>query len=129
MKELKIEKTFNTPFVNFKGTGQLSIQGKSIPENSLEFYKPLFDWVDGYDQYPAQKTTLDINLEFFNTSSSKCLLTVFKGLEKIKKQGADVSVNWYYSDDDETMLESGHDFAGVLNLSFNFIKVEESSRI
>jgi hypothetical protein len=129
MRELKIEKTFNTPLVNFKGTGQLFLEGKSIPENSLEFYKPLFDWIDGYGQYPAQKTTINVNLEFFNTSTSKCLLTIFKGLEKIKKQGADVSVNWYYSDDDENLLESGQDFAGVLNLGFNFIKVEENFRM
>jgi len=127
MKDLKIEQAFNTPLVNFRGTGQLIIQGKSIPENTLEFYRPLFNWVDGYGQYPSQQTTMDINLEFFNTSSSKCILTVLKGLEKIKKQGYEVTVNWYHSEEDEEMLEAGKDFAEVLNLGFTFIKVRESS--
>lgn len=122
MRELVLEQTFNTPLINLNGTGKLSILGKSIPENTLEFYMPVFEWIEGYGHYPAQKTTLDVNLEFFNSSSSKCLLTVLKGLEKIKKQGFDVSVNWYYNDDDEEMFDSGKDFADILNLSFNFIK-------
>ena len=127
MRELKIEKTFNSPMVNFKGTGQLIIQGKSIPEISSEFYQPLVAWIDGYGQYPAMTTTFDVKLEFFNTSSSKWILTVLKGLEKIKKQGFDVAVNWHYSEDDDEMLEAGKDFSEILNLGFSFINEGEGS--
>jgi hypothetical protein len=125
MKEMKIEQTFTSPLINLKGTGQLIIHGKSMPENSLEFYQPVFNWIDGYSQYPASITILDVNLEFFNSSSSKCILTILKGLEKIKKQGVEVSINWHYTDDDEEMLEAGKDFAAILNLGFSFIKGAE----
>jgi len=46
-------------------------------------------------------------------------------LEKIKKQGVEVSINWHYTDDDEEMLEAGKDFAAILNLGFSFIKGTE----
>lgn len=122
MKDLKIEQTFNTPLIDFKRTGQLVMEGKSIPENTLEFYRPVFDWMEEYKHYPTKEIVIDIRMDFFNTSSSKSILTILKNLEGIKKQGSKVIVNWYFNDEDENLLESGEDFARLLNLEFNFIR-------
>ena len=49
MKTLTIEGTPKTPMVKFDGeTGKIEIKGRSIPENSIEFYKPLVEWLDEY---------------------------------------------------------------------------------
>ena len=41
MDPLIIEESIKTPSITFNpNTGVLEIKGKSIPENSLEFYKP-----------------------------------------------------------------------------------------
>ena len=32
--------------------GLIELKGKSIPENSTEFYKPVFDWLDKFGEAP-----------------------------------------------------------------------------
>ena len=43
MKDLSLEGSTKTPTIDFKSDGELLIKGRSIPENSIEFYKPLID--------------------------------------------------------------------------------------
>lgn len=104
--------------------GFLEISGKSIPENSIAFYQPLYAWLDNYATNPAAKTELKISLEYFNTSSSKCLLDVLRKLDVLNKSGkSSVSVTWYYEDGDDDMLEAGDDYKSLVPLPFSFMKV------
>jgi hypothetical protein len=105
--------------------GVFEIKGRSIPENSVEFYKPLVDWLDSYKESPLPKTVVDIRLEYFNTSSSKCILDVFKKLETIHKAKNEVEVNWYYEEDDEDMLEAGEDYESIIRVPFKMIEIVE----
>ena len=61
------------------------LKGRSIPENSIELYKPLNEWLDQYASAPKPATVVDMKLEYFNTSSSKCILDFFKKLEKVNR--------------------------------------------
>ena len=46
MEPISFEGTPKTPTVNFNADdGIVEIKGRSIPENSIEFYKPLVDWL------------------------------------------------------------------------------------
>jgi len=63
--------------------GLFEIKGISIPENPIIFYKPLIKWIEQYTINTADKTKLNIYLKYFNPSSSKCILDVFKKLEVI----------------------------------------------
>lgn len=105
--------------------GIIHIEGRSNPENSSDFYKPLLDWMDSYIVNPASKTELHINLEHFNTSSSKCILDLFKRMKKIKESNRDFEINWYYEEDDEEMLETAEIYEGMTNLEFKKIAVAE----
>lgn len=126
MEKLTIEGTPKTPTIKFDPeTGKLLIQGRSIPENSIEFYKPLVDLLEEYTSTPKESTKVDIVLEYFNTSSSKCILDVFKKLEKIKSNGSEVVINWHYEEDDEDMLEAGEDYQAIINIPFKMIEIEE----
>jgi hypothetical protein len=127
MEDIQIEGTAKTPEVEFKAAeGKMKIKGRSIPENSIEFYKPLIDWIDQYsNEGPDQTTEVNMQLEYFNTSSSKCILDVFKKLEEAKKNGKDITVNWYYEEDDEDMLEAGEDYQAIIDIPFKMIEVEE----
>ncbi len=71
------------------------------------------------------KVKVNIQLEYFNTSSSKCILDVFKKLEKINSGGSTVIINWHYEEDDEDMLEAGEDYEAIINVPFKMIEVEE----
>ncbi len=124
MEPLTIEGTAKTPNVKFEADqGFIEIKGRSIPENSIEFYKPLVDWLEEYGKGPAALTKVNIQLEYFNTSSSKCILDVFKKLEAIYKAKNEVIINWYYEEDDEDMLEAGEDYESIIRVPFKMIEI------
>lgn len=126
MESISIAGTPKTPTVSLDAAqGKVEIKGRSIPENSIEFYKPLVDWLEEYLSTPAELTEVNIQLEYFNTSSSKCILDVFKKLEAIYKSGNEVVINWYYEEDDEDMLEAGEDYQSIIRIPFKMIETEE----
>ena len=115
-----------TPTIKVDGdNGNIEIIGRSNPENSSEFYRPLIEWLDEYIVRPAPKTTLTINLEHFNTSSSKCILDIFKRIKKLQESDKDLSINWYYEDDDEEMLETAEIYETMTGLTFEKIGIPE----
>lgn len=126
MDKLLIEGSPKTPTIEFDpNSGVLLLKGRSIPENSIEFFQPLNDWLDGYANSPQSSTTVEVRLEYFNTSSSKCILDFFKKLEKVNGSATDVHVNWYFETDDEDMEEAGEDYQAILSLPFSIIEVDE----
>jgi hypothetical protein len=125
MEPISIAGTPKTPTVNFNSNGKIEIKGRSIPENSIEFYDPLVKWLEEYLSNPAELTEVNIQLEYFNTSSSKCILDVYKKLEAIYKSGNEVIINWYYEEDDEDMLEAGEDYQSIIKVPFKMIEIEE----
>ncbi|MCE2711275.1 MAG: DUF1987 domain-containing protein [Cryomorphaceae bacterium] len=126
MENLHLASSAKTPEVTFDlQNGTLLLKGRSIPENSIEFYKPLYDWVDAYASQAKAETTIDVKLEYFNTSSSKCLLDLFKKLERLNTGGSSVNVNWYYEEDDEDMAEAGEDYQAIIKLPFKMVEIKE----
>lgn len=123
MENITLQDSPKTPSVKFSAeNGTLELKGRSIPENSLEFYKPLIDWVDAYGKAAKPETNVHVQLEYFNTSSSKCLLDLFKRLENVSGK---VTIHWYYEHDDEDMLEAGEDYEAIISVPFKMIEVEE----
>ena len=126
MENLVLEGSPKTPEVNFDANlGVLEIKGRSIPENSIEFYKPLIDWIDSYGGGAKETTVVEMRLEYFNTSSSKCILDLFKKLESINGGNTEVKFNWYFVEEDEYMEEAGEDYDAIINLPFKLVEVEE----
>ncbi len=125
MDKLIIEPGIKTPHITFDAaSGSLEIKGKSIPENSIEFYKPVYDWLDAYTSQPKDQTLLTVQLEYFNTSSSKCLLDLFRKLENIHNSGkGKVNVKWLYEEDDEDIMEAGDDYQTIVKLPFSIEKI------
>jgi hypothetical protein len=126
MQDLIIEATIKTPEVRFiASNGLLTLRGRSIPENSIDFFKPLHDWIDGYFLNPQEKTCVEIKLEYFNTSSSKSMLDLFKKMEALNGIQTKIEINWFYEEDDEDMLEAGEDYQAILNIPVSMIAVDE----
>ncbi len=117
--------TAKTPTIKFDfNSGELEIEGRSIPENTIDFYKPLMDTLDKYLSNVRSTTVAHIKLEYLNTSSSKCILSVFKKLEDAKNAGSHVLINWYYQEDDDEMLETGEEYQSIVNVPFKMVQVE-----
>lgn len=130
MKNLLIEPTNLTPQVVFNPeTSVLELRGRSSPDNSPGFYSQIQDFINEYfDGEPSDLFTMNVNLEYFNTSSLKCIFQLLKKLSDVNSEGiAKVVINWYYEEDDEDMLETGEDISGLLNIDFNFVVAEIES--
>jgi len=127
MESLKIEATKSTPAINFVfAEGLLDIKGLSKSTNALEFFQPLMDAIEEYALKAAPITTLNLFLDYFSTSSSKCILGILNEFKKLDKRVTKVKVNWYYYEDDEDMLDNIKDYETLVNLEFKFIAVAES---
>ncbi|MAE84632.1 MAG: nuclear pore complex subunit [Flammeovirgaceae bacterium] len=126
MEKFFIEPTRVTPLVNFDPEeGILEVKGRSSPENSILFYQKIIDSLDEFAESGGDEFTANFSFEYFNTSSSKCLFDVFKKLSKINDEGKELTINWFYEEDDEDMMEAGEDYADLLDLDFNFREIEE----
>ena len=126
MESLVIQSSPKTPTINFDAnSGTLEIAGRSIPENSVEFYRPVLEWLDSYNSSPADQTEFVFKLEYFNTSSSKCILDIFRKLEKVSENSSNIKILWYYDEDDEDMQESGEDFQEIIKLPFEMVEMKD----
>lgn len=126
MENFFLASSFDTPEVHFNfENGWLKLHGRSISDNPEEFYKPLNEWIDNYSVQPKTATTIEIKLDYINTSSSKCLLHMLKKLEQISSDKSTVLVRWVHRENDMDIAEAGEDYKALIGLSFVFIPVEE----
>lgn len=125
IKPLDIKGTAKTPQIFYsEENATLEIRGKSIPENHHIFYTPVFEWLEEFTSRAPDNTKVIVYLEYFNTSSSKVLLKIFKTLEEISVKGKYIEIFWYYEEDDLDMKECGQDYSAMLNMPFKMIEVE-----
>jgi len=119
MDSLVIEKTDSTPEISFLNTGELSVTGRSLPEDVHKFYDPLIDWVKQLD---AEKVKLDLKLEYLNTSSTKKVLNLLLALDD-NRMVKDIDVNWYFEFDDLEMEDLGGIYEDELKrIKFNYVE-------
>lgn len=122
LDELKIEEKQNTPNVILNASnGVIDISGKSHPENALKFYTPVLQWIDEYLNAPRPETQINLNFIYFNTASSKMILSVLERF--VNSDKTKVVINWHYLQDDEDMRDEGIYFSNITKLLFNFIEI------
>jgi hypothetical protein len=119
MQDLIYEATHSTPGIKFDSSrGEMEMYGRSIPENAINVYRPVLDWLEQYMVEPKDETVLNFKIEFFNTSSSKFILQILKKLEQLNRQGFKVTINWFYNDED--ILDLAEDYQELVGMKFNF---------
>ncbi len=122
------EQTKSTPWIHFDPQeNRLQIKGESYPENSASFYAPMMEWLEDYLHNAGDSgIRVDVELVYFNSSSSKVFMNLFDRLEEAAKKGIHVKINWMYHEDNETALECGEEFLEDLdNVEFNLLPIEE----
>ena len=111
VENLTLEGTKYTPEINLNAdTGNISMVGKSYPENTFEFYQPVIDWMNEYfDGNEKEKTIVNMEIIYFNSSSSKLFFEFFDILDEVK-DNHELEINWIYDEENESALEAGEDF-------------------
>ena len=107
-------------------TKTISLKGKSIPEDNAIFFEPILTWLDGFLEFPPSYIQIVVKLDYFNTSSSKYLLEIFKKFEKKSIQGLKVVIHWIYEEDDWDMRDCGLDYQEIVKIPFELVEVSET---
>lgn len=120
-----IKETHFTPSVKvLTDEHRIVISGQSRLEDPTPFYEELTVILDENINLFKTHTSIDFFLCYLNSSSSKWLFHLLKGLQS-KFQGKKlITVNWYYDADDDSMLEAGEVFQSLLSLPFNIVETD-----
>ncbi len=120
MQDLVIPATSSTPALAFKAAaGTLRLAGESFPEHAARFYAPALDWVRRYMADERRALAVDCRLNYFNTSSSKCIMDLFDLLDQYARGGARVRVNWHFAPEDDDLRETGEELAEAMHFEFH----------
>jgi len=124
MEPLIIEATEDTPEVYFHPKENVfKFSKSSLPENAIEFYKPILEWLKKYQSNPNPETVFDFDIEYLNTASSKQIFEVIMLINGIS-ENSDVTVRWHYDVIDEDMLGLGTRFSHLVKVNFEFVEYE-----
>lgn len=124
MPDLYIPAERDKPEVDFKfSQNHLALRGESFPENAQAFYGPVIAALTNYlGSRRDQDIVVDIELRYFNSSSTKILLNIFRMLDQAASNDNIVHLNWVHDPDDDTVLEFGNDLAqDYVTLNYNAV--------
>jgi len=133
MNSLRIESTTFTPEINFDiDNNTLSFLKVSKPANAFEFYQPVFEFLENFEKEKVKSKVVnqlivDFNFDYFNTATAKILYELLNRFKRIKQQGVDIIINWFYHEEDDDLLEEGQIMAEAVGLDFNFITSPENN--
>lgn len=134
MTNLIIDKTDSSLGVVLNSeTHELSFIGESRPENVRAFFLPVIDWITAYGSELSDTLTANggvvcnatFQLEYFNSSSAKCIVDILLALQKIRNISPKIklSINWKYEHDDDDLLEAGQEFVRLTGIEMVFIEI------
>lgn len=131
MNSLNLESTQYTPAISFlPEKGKFEISGISLPENVLDFYTPVLNWLDEYEKSlitksvsPPPDIQFSFRLCYYNSGSVRFLISILQIIKRIRDH-AKVKVEWFYEKDDIHLYDNGKELEELTGLTFNFIELE-----
>jgi len=126
MENVLLARTTETPSIRMDaGVGVVELEGNSYPENAFEFYQQIFDWIDAYFASDNTQMRTVFRLNYFNTSSAKCMLNFMTLLQKYYVADKAITVEWHYEEDDDDMLEIGQAFSVDFTMPFLLLSFKD----
>lgn len=122
MESLILDPKADKPGVIIDPTNnKFELYGKSLPEDTNDFFDPIISFFDSYSLNPNKKTEFVFNLEYYNSASVRKIVSFLTILEKMYKNNHDVKVIWKYEETDEIMKDNGEDFKETVDIPFEII--------
>jgi hypothetical protein len=119
MESLRLEPSEDTPLVDFNtATGVFTVEGRALPEDAHDFFKPIEEWLQEYVEEPLESTTVEMKIDYFNSASTRYIFNILMIFEDLVDAGKDVKVIWYYKPDDEMIEAKGEELESILELPF-----------
>jgi len=123
MDAIHLEASDDTPSINLDVLdNKFEIAGRSLPENTLEFYQPVIDWLTEYARRPNYYTIFSFKLSYFSSASSRAFFDIIMILKDIHASGkSKVEVNWHYMENDDDTRDAGLDFERAIGIPFKHL--------
>ena len=120
---INIPATEDTPAIMLDASkGFLQISGKALPEDSLAFFKPVYEWLSDYYNTPKNSTELHLHLDYINSSSTRHLFNIISGMQDLIDKEKKVKVIWHCKPSDEMMKTKGEELQSIVDIPFKTIE-------
>lgn len=120
LDDLLLEPTQSSPWVRCDWQeGVIRMKGESYPENSYELYSSILSWMEGFLASNQRPLSLELELNYLNTSSVRAMIEIFDQLQLAADGGRAVQVQWWYDPRNPRAAELGEEFGE--DYSFPFI--------
>lgn len=122
---INIPATTHTPKIIIDPVSRIfEISGRSLPEEVMDVYQPVLEWVDKNAQKVIKENyNVSINLFYFNSPTARVLHKILKKFDSCYANEADFAVNWLYENEED--LEDAQDLLDELRVPVNYIKTQE----
>lgn len=116
---ITIPATEDTPAIKLDAAkGQIEISGKALPEDSLAFFKPVYEWLNEYYQSPLDTTELHLRLDYINSASTRHLFNIISGMQDLIDKQKNAKVIWHCKSSDEMMKTKGEELQSIVDIPF-----------
>jgi hypothetical protein len=121
MEDFFIAATKETPEVSINiSEGTFKIKGRTLSEDSVAFFTPIFKQTEEYFKSPQDKTTFIFSFEYLNSSSLKLVIDLLVFSKKLLTGNNSILIKWYYEADDDDILMLGEETARLTGLPFEY---------
>lgn len=125
-RTFEIKATECTPFIALNAEhDEIRISGSSTPLSPMDYFEPLYYWLDLFNKYGSERLCVHLNFEYYNTYTSKFLLRFIHKCKEIIAQDKSVEINWYYESDDDDLKDHGFQLQKIFGNHFNVISLNE----
>jgi hypothetical protein len=101
---------------------RIGISGRSKMIDPGIFYDDLLQSFENCFYQFGKTLIIDFKFEYISSGSSKWLFHILNYLQNISKTEGLIEVNWFYEDDDESILDAGDVLGSSLKIPFHLKK-------
>ena len=113
MENILLEERDNSPKVIMdRERGLIEFEGKSYPENTFAFYRPLTEWLKKYFKYyinPTTTTTVNFKFVYFNSATTQIIFEILDIIEEAEAKN--LKVYWFYDRENKNGFEDYEDYS------------------
>ena len=107
MKLYYLERTVKSPLIEGNPeSGLILMQGRSYPENAVEFYQPFLEWFTTLLKEKPLSISFTMDMEYFNTSTAGIIYDLITTISELESS-CKVRIVWRFEPDDHDMSSNG----------------------
>lgn len=113
LDNILLEQRDNSPKVIMdKDRGFIEFEGKSYPENTFAFYRPITEWLKCYFTYyndENRTTTMNFKLTYFNSATTQIIFEILDIIEEAEVKN--IEIYWFYDKENNNAFEDYEDYS------------------